>query len=259
LDIASILGLLLGWGLVLWAILSKSPLDAFIDPGSFAIVGGGAVAAAFMSFPLREVLGMFKVLKKYFFSKPEDPKQLIKNLVGYAEVARRDGILALEAVCKDIDDQFIVSGIQMAIDGTDPDLMQQVLESDLESVADRHSNGKAIFDNIGKFAPAFGMIGTLVGLVIMLGNLSDPDAIGPAMAVALLTTLYGSMFANMIALPIAEKLGKRSAEELMLKAMTIRGVMAIQSGDNPRIVEQKLLSFLPYSLRESEGEKAEAA
>ncbi len=240
----------MGVGLVLWAMLSKGTLEVFFDSGSVAIVIGGTVASALMSFPLKQVLGMAKVARHAFFNKPVDPFSLIKDLVKYAEVARRDGILSLENMTRESDNQFLVSGIQMAVDGTDPDLIEQILMSEVETVADRHAQGKALFDNMAKFAPAFGMIGTLVGLVLMLKNMDDPNSIGPGMAVALLTTLYGSMLANMIMLPLGEKLALRSGDEIMMKMIAIKGVMAIQSGDNPRIVEQKLKIFLPPSARE---------
>jgi len=255
-DIATIIGMAGGTGLLLWAILGKSDLGAFMDGGSVAIVMGGAVAAAMVSFPLKNILGMAKVVKNCFFTKSKDPDLLIGDMVKYAEIARRDGILSLENVTADIDDPFVVSGIQMAVDGTDPELIEQIMMNDLETIEARHSEGKALFDNIGKYAPAFGMIGTLVGLVIMLQNMSDPGAIGPAMAVALLTTMYGAVVANLFALPMADKLGLRSREELMMKLIVIKGVMAIQSGDNPRIVEQKLKTFLPARLRTSSEEQA---
>ncbi len=257
-DIATIIGLISGATLLLWAIMGKSDISAFIDTGSVAIVGGGALAAALISFPIRNILGAAKVVKTAFFARVEDPKNLITEMVKYAEVARRDGILALENVADDIKDPFLVSGIQMAVDGTDPDLIEQVMLNDLEAVEMRHAEGKALFDNIGRFAPAFGMIGTLIGLVIMLGNMNDPKSIGPAMAVALLTTMYGALLANLIALPLAEKLALRSREESLQKMIIIKGVMAIQSGDNPRIVEQKLKTFLPARKREGMDEKKAA-
>lgn len=257
-DVATLIGFIAGVGLILWAVTSKSDLGAFMDGASVAIVLGGAMAAALISFPLGNVLGVLKVVKNAFFTKPRSTSALIKDLVSYAEVARRDGILSLENVVTDVKDPFIVSGIQMAVDGTDPELIQQIMTSELESVASRHEAGKALFDNVGKYAPAFGMIGTLIGLVVMLQNMDDPSGIGPAMAVALLTTLYGSLLANLVALPLADKLATRSEEELLLKAVVIRGVMAIQSGDNPRVVEQKLKSFLPHRLRAG-AEDREAA
>lgn len=258
-DIATIIGLVGGAALLLWAIISKSPISAFIDSGSVAIVVGGAIAAVMVAFPLSSLIGLAKVLKNCFFAKSRDPKELISDMVRFAEIARRDGILSLENVTSEIKDPFLVSGIQMAVDGTDPDLIETIMMNDLEAVEARHDDGKAIFDSFGRYAPAFGMIGTLVGLVIMLGNMNDPSSIGPAMAVALLTTLYGAILANLIALPMADKLGLRSKHELQLKMIVVKGVMSIQSGDNPRIVEQKLMTFLPASTRDDGDANKEAA
>ncbi|MCA9253850.1 MAG: MotA/TolQ/ExbB proton channel family protein, partial [Phycisphaerales bacterium] len=248
-DIATIIGLIAGSGLVLWGMLSGASLEMFVDYPSVAIVLGGASATALISFPLKDVFKIAKVVKHTILFKTRDKSELIKELVHYAEVARRDGILSLENSVREMDDEFLVSGIQMAVDGTDPELIEAVLESEVDAIEERHAQGKAIFDNIGRFAPAFGMIGTLIGLVKMLANMDDPSKIGAGMAVALLTTMYGALVANLIALPIGEKLGRRSAEELMIKSIIVRGVMAIQSGDNPRVVEQKLLTFLPVSQR----------
>lgn len=251
-DIATVIGLVSGSGLLLWAIMGKSDIGAFIDGGSVAIVLGGSVAAAMVSFPIKNLLAVATVVKNCFFGKTGNTSELIGEMVKFAEIARRDGILALENVTADIKDPFLVSGIQMAVDGTDPDLIETIMVSDLEAVEARHAEGKALFDNIGRFAPAFGMIGTLIGLVIMLQNMEDPSKIGPAMAVALLTTMYGAVIANLFALPLASKLGLRSREELFIKQIVIKGVMAIQAGDNPRIVEQKLRTFLPNRSRQSD-------
>ena len=258
-DIATIIGLVAGAGLILIAILGKSDIGAFADTGSVMIVVGGAASAALISFPLRHVLGVAKVVKNCFFAKSQNPNELIADMVKYAEVARRDGILSLENLTSEIKDPFVVQGIQMAVDGTDPDLIETIMMSDLEAIEARHGEGKALFENFGKYAPAFGMIGTLIGLVIMLQNMADPAAIGPAMAVALLTTLYGALLANLVALPLADKLGLRSRDELMLKMIVIKGIMAIQSGDNPRIVEQKLKTFLPNSARGAGDGESQAA
>lgn len=260
-DVATIIGLITGTGLLLWAVTGKSDLSTFMDSGSVAIVIGGGVAAVMISFPIRNITSLAKVMKNCFFAKTPDPHVLIADMVKYAEVARRDGILALENATADISDPFLVSGIQMAVDGTDPEQIESILMSDLEAVEQRHSDGKAIFESFGRFTPAFGMIGTLIGLVIMLKNMDDPSKIGPAMAVALLTTLYGALAANLIALPMAEKLALRSRDEMAVKMIVIKGVMAIQSGDNPRIVEQKLKTFLPARQRSAEnaqGSKAAA-
>lgn len=258
-DLGTVIGLLAGMALILSAILLASDIPTFIDYPSILVVGGGALSACMISFPLQHLFGVAKVLKNCFFTKARDPRELIADMVRFAEVARRDGILALDNLTEEISDPFVVQGIQMAVDGTDPDLIETIMTSDLEAVEARHTEGKALFDALGKYAPAFGMIGTLIGLVIMLKNMSDPSTIGPAMAIALLTTLYGALVANLIALPLADKLGRRSKEELLLKTIVIKGVMAIQSGDNPRIVEQKLKTFLPGRLRKSSEGEAEAA
>jgi chemotaxis protein MotA len=260
-DIATLIGLIAGVSLLGWAVVSGAgdKVMAFIDAPSMAIVIGGMLAATLISFPLKAVLSVIGVMKKAFLHKALSPQKLIEDLVSYAETARRDGILSLESVIKDVDDDFVVKGIQMAIDGTDPELIEQILNSELDSVAERHSCGKNILDTMGKYAPAFGMVGTLIGLVIMLQNMSDPSKIGPSMAIALLTTLYGAVTANLVCLPLAEKLEKRSSEELLLKEIVIRGVMSIQSGDNPRVVEQKLKTFLSPAMRaEMEPEDAAA-
>lgn len=260
-DIATIIGILVGVLLLGWSVMSSAGESAgvFINVPSLLIVFGGAASAVLISFPLKNVLGMFGVVRKTLQQKSRSPVKLIKDLVSYAEVARRDGILSLENLTKEIDDEFIVKGIQMAVDGTDPELIEQIMTSELESLEERHSSGKALLDALGKYAPAFGMIGTLIGLVVMLANLDDPDKIGPGMAVALITTLYGAVAANLVFIPMADKLEKRSGEEILLKTIVIKGVMSIQSGDNPRIVEQKLKTFLPPSLRGDESEEAQAA
>lgn len=260
-DIATIVGILVGTLLMGWAIVGSAGESSgvFVNVPSLMIVFGGAGAAVLISFPLKNVLGMIGVLKKTLHAKSKSPVKLIGDLVSYAEVARRDGILSLENLTKEIDDEFIVKGIQMAVDGTDPELIEQIMTSELESLEERHTTGKGLLDAFGKYAPAFGMIGTLIGLVVMLQNLNDPSKIGPGMAVALLTTLYGAIAANFIFLPMADKLGQRSAEEILLKTIVIKGVMSIQSGDNPRIVEQKLKTFLPPGMRSEQDEVRAAA
>ncbi|QDU59191.1 Chemotaxis protein PomA [Planctomycetes bacterium Pan216] len=246
-DIATLVGLIGTFTLILIAIGSNLP--GFIDPASVVIVIGGATLTVMTSMPLGRVLGLHKVVMKSVFTQSNDLKGLASKLVEFATVARRDGILALENHIDDDTDPFISTGVRMAVDGTDPQLIEKLLFAEIESLADRHKNGKAICDLMGKYAPAFGMIGTLIGLVIMLSNMSDPSAIGPGMAVALLTTLYGAVMANAIFLPIADKLAYYSKEELKARMLILQGVMAIQSGDNPRIVEQKLNVFLAPSER----------
>ncbi len=250
-DIATIIGLLAGTALILSAILMSSDMQTFINYPSVLIVVGGSITSTLCSFPIKSVFGVAKVFKNCVLTKARDPGVIIAEMVKYAEVARRDGILALDNMTEEISDPFMVSGIQMAVDGTDPELIEAILMSDLDAIEARHSEGKALFETIGRFAPAFGMIGTLIGLVILLKNMEDPSTIGPAMAISLLTTLYGALVANVFALPMADKLARRSREEMLLKMIIVKGVMSIQSGDNPRIVEQKLKTFMPARLRAS--------
>jgi len=250
-DIATIIGIVMGIGLVAGAIMMKESITAFIDPASAAVVAGGTAAAALVSFPLSNVIKILAVVRKAFFARPVNPVNHVTTLVRLAEVARRDGILSLESHLSEGDyDPFLVQGLRMAIDGQDPAVIELALEQEVETITDRHANGRALFEGIAKFAPAFGMIGTLIGLVIMLKNMDDPDNLGPAMAIALITTFYGSLIANLFAMPIADKLALRSSQEVAAKLLIIRGVMSIQAGDNPRIVQQKLLAFLDNKQRQ---------
>lgn len=259
-DIASVIGIIGGFLLIIAsiAIAPGASAKAFIDYPSLVMVIGGAIAALLTALPLKDALKVIGVLKKVIFNKSEDVTAIIQLIVSLAETARRDGLLALENRLTEISDPFVVLGVQMAVDGTRPEVMEDVLRTEMEAVAARHSTGKLIFDQIGKFAPAFGMIGTLVGLIIMLGNMSDPNAIGPGMAVALLTTLYGAIVANVVALPIAEKLGYLSRQEQIRMEIIIRGIMAIQAGENPRVIEQKLKTFIPPKQRQAKDEKKAA-
>lgn len=246
-DIASIVGLIGGFTVmvVCVTISQGSSFKAFLDYPSVFCVLGGATASVLLSSPLRQFLNVFRVARNLFFNRLEDHRALIDQIVSLAETARRDGLLALEGRLHEIDHPFVVLGIQMAVDGTRPEVIQDVMNSEMEAVAARHRNGKAVFDLYGKYGPAFGMLGTLIGLIIMLGNMTNPDSIGPGMAVALITTFYGSVVANVICLPMADKLSFLSKHELTAMEIILRGTMAIQSGDNPRVIEQRLSSFVP--------------
>lgn len=257
-DIATIFGLLFGMACVLLALLLGGSIMAYVDAPSMLIVIGGGTAATLTSMPLILFLKFPKVTAKALFHKAKDPLDLIRQLVELAEVARRDGILALENSIEHIDDGFLVRGIQMAVDGSDPEVIESIMDTELENLIDRHGTGKSIFDSLGRFAPAFGMIGTLIGLVAMLSNMDDPSKIGAGMAAALLTTLYGAVLANIVFLPIADKLGQRSTEEILQKTMIIQGVMSIQAGDNPRNVESKLMTFVPPSQRPTDQDEQAA-
>ncbi|MHC5004743.1 MAG: motility protein A [Planctomycetota bacterium] len=255
-DITTIIGLVLGAVLVALAILIGGDIASYLNAPSVLIVVGGATAATMTAFPLARFLKMPNVLMKTVMSKPTDPAEMISQLVKLAETARRDGILALENMIDQVDDEFLVSGIQMAVDGTDPEVIETVMETELSNLMERHEAGKGLFDSMGRYAPAFGMIGTLIGLVAMLSNMDDPSKIGAGMAAALLTTLYGALLANIVFLPLADKLSQRSGEEVLIKTLIIQGVMAIQSGDNPRNVESKLVTFLPPAQRRAKEQAA---
>jgi chemotaxis protein MotA len=257
-DKSTVGGLVMGTALLLLAIAIApgSTFGAFIDYPSAAVVIGGAIAAACIAFPLRPILTFPKVVRKVFLPKQQDLAPLISQLVEYSEVARRDGILALESKSEDIEDPFILLGIQMAVDGTDAETIETIMRSEIDAVADRHKTGKSLLDTLGRYAPAFGMIGTLMGLIIMLGNMDNPDAIGPGMAVALITTLYGAIVSNLFCLPFADKLGFYAKREIEVREIVLMGILSIQEGDNPRLLEQKLNIFLPIADRDGDAEAA---
>jgi chemotaxis protein MotA len=250
-DISSVVGVLLGASVLVIAVAISpgASVGAFVNYPSIMVVIVGSCAAVLVCFPLKNVLGIAKVAKNVFFNSQEDVAGLIEQLVSLAETARRDGLLALENRVEEISNPFIVLGIQMAVDGTRPEIIEDIMRTEMDAVATRHRSGKKILDQAGRFAPAFGMIGTLMGLILMLGQLEDPDALGPGMAVALITTLYGAVVSNVFLLPCAEKLGFINGNELLTMEIVVRGIMGIQSGENPRVIQQKLTTFVPPSLR----------
>jgi chemotaxis protein MotA len=254
-DIATVIGLLLASGLIVGSIfLGGVPLSAFLDAPSAMVVIGGAFAAALICFPLKIMLGMPKVMLKVVLNKAEDFRSMVETIVSLAEVARRDGLLALESKLEEVENPFIKMGVQMAVDGTRPEVIESILRTEMDAIGTRHKDGKSIMDQIGRFAPAYGMIGTLMGLIMMLRDMSDPSAIGKGMAVALITTLYGAIVANVVFMPFAEKLSFMNKQELMGLEIIVRGIMDIQSGENPRVIEQKLNTFLPAKMRTNDEE-----
>jgi chemotaxis protein MotA len=250
-DIATVIGLLAAFGLTVWGIVLGGSLSQFWDAPAVAIVLGGTGGALLVSYPLRKLMGLLPILRKAFFAAPEEPGEVIAKMVRYAERARREGMLALEEESEDETDEFLRKGLRLAVDGTDPQLLEKILETDIAQIEARHKVGRSILDSGGTFAPAFGMIGTLIGLINMLAALEDPSSIGAGMATALITTFYGALLANAVFLPLAGKLEVRSGEEILVKEMVIDGIMAIQSGDSPRIVEEKLKSFLSPAQRQA--------
>jgi len=259
-DIATIGGIVMGLALVVWGILTNASLSSYIDTASILIVVGGGTAAYFVSYPMAKALSIGSVFGKTIKMSEFKPDTIIKQIIELANVARREGLLALEDATSDIKDAFLQKGIMLIVDGTDPELVKNILESEISNVEERHSVGSGMLESLGANFPAFGMVGTLIGLVGMLQSLDDPTTIGPKMAVALLTTFYGSLFANLIFLPMAGKLKYKSAEEISVRTIMLEGLLSIQAGENPRIIEEKLKSFLPPSERkkmEGEGGKDE--
>lgn len=248
-DLATVAGVVAGITAIIITILLGGSLQAFLDVPSMFVVFGGTIAATLINYPLADVLSVFGVTQKAFLYKVLSPTEAIQQLVHFAEIARREGILALETEAETVEDEFMKKGIQLAIDGTAPDLIKSILDTELSALEDRHKLGQGIFEAMGTYSPAFGMIGTLIGLVNMLRTLDDPTQIGAGMAIALVTTFYGAVLSNLLFLPIAGKLKTRSEREALLKEVVIEGIMSIQSGDNPRVVEEKLKAFLSPKVR----------
>lgn len=251
-DIATLLGALIAYALVISALLMGVGIGPYIDIPSVLIVFGGCIGILMMCFPMDNVTGMVKVMLKTMKYPMEDASRLIEQLVEFAVKARRDGILSLESALDDVSDEFLIKGIRLAVDGTEPEVIKDILDTELGYMGERHKGGAGILGALVDYGPAMGMIGTLVGLVAMLQTMDDPSSIGPAMATALITTFYGAMIANLFAGPLKVKLEYRSGQETLLREIMISGIMAIQAGDNPRIVEQKLNAYLPPKKRKSQ-------
>ncbi len=246
-DLATLIGLVGSFGIVITAMLLGGSLSMFVNGPSLLIVFVGTLFVVLMKFSLAQFLGAMKIAVKAFSFKLISPNDLIEEVVELADAARKGGMLALEG--KEVSSNFLEKGIQLLVDGHDADVVRSLLKKDLTQTLQRHELGAKIFTAMGDVGPAMGMIGTLVGLVAMLSNMDDPKSIGPAMAVALLTTLYGAMFANMIALPVADKLTLRREEEARVKSMVVDALVAIQAGQNPRVIDSMLKVYLPESKR----------
>lgn len=244
-DLGTVIGLVLAFGLVVSAILTGGSLLVFISVPSALIVIGGTVGATLVNYPMSYVIGVVGVIKNTFFSSIESPSVIIEKFKDYANRARREGILSLEPLIKEIDDDYMRKGLQLTVDGLEPQVIQEILETEISYLEERHEVGAGVVAVMGTMAPAMGMIGTVIGLVQMLQTMSDPSTIGPAMAVALLTTLYGAILANLVFNPMTGKLKARSKEEVLIREMILEGILAISKGENPRIIEEKLNSFLP--------------
>lgn len=248
-DITTLIGILVSFGLVIVSILMGGDGTWFINYPSVMIVLGGTMGATLLAYPLSEVLGVFKVAKNVFLHRTQMAGELIPLMSSFAKKARQEGILSFESQLKDIEDPFLARGMQMAIDGMESSSIEEVMSIEIEYLEMRHSLGSEIFSTLGAFAPAVGMLGTIIGLVQMLMQMDDPSQIGAPMAVALLTTFYGTLLANLLFLPVARKLKTRSKQEVLVKQMILEGVISIQSGDNHRVVEQKLKAFIAPNVR----------
>ncbi len=249
-DLATLIGLIGAFGIVMASIMIGGSAGTFVNTPSLLVVLGGTVLVTMMKFSLGKFLGAAGIAVKAFLHKPTPPEELIQTAVELAKTARQGGLLALEDA--EVPDDFMKSGLGLLIDGHPADIVRSMLTKDMNLTLQRHNDGQDIFKAIGDVGPAMGMIGTLIGLVQMLSNMDDPKQIGPAMAVALLTTLYGAILANMFALPIADKLSVRSREENVTKSLIIDGLIGIQGGPNPRVIEGMLQAYLPRSQRKED-------
>lgn len=254
------LGTLLGMPLVVVflviGISMGGSLMQFVDIPSVMIVIGCTTACMMISTPFKKLIpGALRVALITFKPYAVNANEIIEKFVALSVKARRDGLLALETDVGEIEEPFMQKGLQLVVDGTDPNLIRSIMDTELAGMETRHGISRSVFTNTATLAPAFGMIGTLIGLINMLAHMEDPSTIGPSMAVALTTTMYGALIANMICNPIAYKLGSLSAEETEMREIMLEGILAIQNGDNPRIVEERLKAYLPPSERKKEEEK----
>jgi chemotaxis protein MotA len=249
-DILTIAGVVFGLGLVLWGILMDGKLGAFFNLPGLMITLGGSFGAMLINFQMEQVRQVVKITMQVLFDKKQEVSSLGNLFVKLAQKARREGLLALEDELEEIEEPFLRNGLQMVIDGFEPDSIRDIMETEINTLIQRHRIGQNLYRTWGTLAPAFGMIGTLIGLVQMLSALDNPDAIGPGMAVALLTTFYGVLLANLIFNPIAGKLEIRSEMEVSCKEAIIDAVLALQAGVNPRILQEKLKAYLPPQERE---------
>lgn len=246
-DLASILGLVLCLVMFIYGIIDNAGLANFgryLDFPSAVITFGGSFFAVMASYSLSDYVGGLKSFMLVFKAPTANVREMIQKIIDLSNVARKEGLLSLEEAAGDLDDEFMKKGILLIVDGTDPELVRGIMETELISTEDRHKNKISFWETLGAMGPAWGMIGTLIGLVNMLYEMDDPSTIGPSMAVALITTLYGSILANWICAPVAAKLKANNSTEIMLKEIMIEGLLSIQAGENPRVIEEKLKSFL---------------
>ncbi|MGE5341461.1 MAG: motility protein A [Candidatus Omnitrophota bacterium] len=250
-DIATFLGILSAFGLLGVAIVSRGNFGIFFDAGSALIVLGGTLGATLINYPMKDMIRVFGVVKNAFFHNDIDEMSLIPEMVRYARIARKDGILALDKILPEVEDPFYYEGLKMMVDGVKPDVLTHIMKSEIGFQAARHNIGISIFRTMGQYSPAFGLIGTLIGLIFMLQSMKDPGQITSAMALALITTFYGAILSNVLFLPIAGKLRELSNAEIKRKEMILAGILSIQAGEFPAMVEQRMIAFLPTQSRKT--------
>ena len=249
-DIATIIGVLFGFIVIIGTILNEGKLSIFFNIPALAIVFGGMTCATMIHFSMGQFLGIFSVIKKTLFHKTISPLDLIQKMVNYAAINRRDGALALEQEIGKIKEPFLIKGMQMLIDGQDEESIHELLDLEIQYMEERHAIGKKILDFMGASCPSFAMVGTLIGLISMLSSMESPDEIGRGMAVALVCTFYGALFANLVFLPLGGKLGQHSKSEKITMEMIVDGVCAIAKGDSPMVVREKMQVFILAKRRE---------
>jgi chemotaxis protein MotA len=253
----TLIGLIIGCaGIALGATMEGSNVMAVLNPSAMLIVLGGTLGASMAGTSFENVKNIPSMYKKVISAETPDMVGRLNELVGYAEKARRDGLLALDEQLATVEDPYIKKGLQLVVDGTDPDLVADVLEAENDSMKRRHAAGVQPFEKAGGYAPTMGIIGTVFGLVHVLGNLDAPETLGPSISAAFIATLIGVASANVIFLPVGARLKALSAEEMHFRQMTLEGILAIQAGDNPRVVAEKLLAYVPPSVRPTEADQA---
>ncbi len=253
-DIASLIGIIMCFVMLVYGIISNhADMMTYLNFPSAIITFGGAIFATMLSYSMQDFLNSMKSIGLIFKASKMNTSEMIKSIIDLSNVARKEGLLSLEEAAADLDEPFLKKGILLIVDGTDPDLVRGIMETELVSIEARHKTVISFWEALAAMGPAWGMIGTLVGLVNMLNNMSDPSSIGGDMAVALITTLYGSVLANWLCTPVAGKLKAQNAQEMQLKEIMVEGLLSIQAGDNPRVIEEKLKSFLAPKDRVTEG------
>lgn len=243
-DISTLIGLIAGSACIIVAILLSGNLMLFVDIQSILIVFGGAVSSLLIAYPLPAFMESLKTIKYCFRHIELDTTGVMKNIDELAQAARKEGLLALEEMANNMNEPFLHKGIQLIVDGSDPEMVRNILETEISFIETRHKDNQAFWTTLAELGPAWGMIGTLIGLIAMLDSLNDPTTLGPKMSVALITTLYGTILANFIATPMANKLKVKSDNEILLKQLMVEGLISLQAGENPRVIEEKLKAFL---------------